>query len=115
MVQQQNGVTLVNCQRHFDSKKSGDHSMSVDELWALYEVVVAELGQKIAAECEVLEMRLRRLGAAPENPKPLNPKVVAEYRSPNNDTEAWTGRGKWLRWLRAEIRSGKKLTDFLSR
>jgi len=96
--------------------KSGDvHSMSVDELWELYEVVVAELGQKIAAEREVLEMRLRRLGAAPENPKRLHPKVVAKYRNPNNHAEAWTGRGRQPRWLQAQIRSGKKLSDFLIR
>jgi len=85
--------------------------MSVDELWALYEVVVAELGQKIVAERDVLDDRLRQLG---ENPKQARPKV-AKYRNPKNPSETWTGRGRQPRWLRDEIRSGKQLTDFLIR
>jgi DNA-binding protein H-NS len=90
-------------------------SMSVDELWALYEILVAELGQKIAAEHEALDVRLRQLGAAPEKLKRPYPKVAAKYRNPKNPGETWTGRGKQPRWLRDEIQSGKQLADFLIR
>ena len=94
------------------------HSMSADELWALYEMVTAELDSKIATELEVLETRLRQLGAV-ERDRELRqakrpyPKVPAKYRNPENDRETWSGRGKQPRWLAAELRSGKRLTDFL--
>jgi DNA-binding protein H-NS len=101
-------------------------SMSVDELWELHELVVAELGQKMAAERTLLETRLRQLGAvarnttstregkAPPGRRPY-PKVTPKYRNPKNHSETWAGRGKQPRWLTAQLRAGKKLTDFLIR
>jgi DNA-binding protein H-NS len=105
--------------------KSADlKSMSVDQLWELHEQVVAELGQKIAAEKARLEERLSKLHAAPAarvsassggeklkaGRRPY-PKVVPKYRNPNNPAETWAGRGKQPRWVRAQLRSGKKLDD----
>jgi DNA-binding protein H-NS len=91
--------------------------LSVDELWALHERVIAELASKIAAERKALDERLRRLGAAPEGRqlKPAKrpyPKVFPKYRNPQNAAETWAGRGKQPRWVRAQLRSGKKLEDF---
>jgi DNA-binding protein H-NS len=93
--------------------------LSVDELWALHERVVAELASKIAAEKEALDERLRRLGAARAAPegrqlKPAKrpyPKVLPKYRNPQNAAQTWAGRGKQPRWVRAQLRSGKKLED----
>jgi DNA-binding protein H-NS len=82
--------------------------MSLDELWNLHEELVAELSCKIGAEKIRLDDRLHRLGAAGDN----YPKVVPKYRNPNNPTETWAGRGRQPRWLRAQLRSGKKLRDF---
>jgi DNA-binding protein H-NS len=95
-------------------------SMSVDDLWELHESVVAELGQKMAAERTMLETRLRQLGVGAGNgggnrEKRAYPKVFPKYRNPKNHTETWAGRGKQPRWLMAQLRSGKKLTDFLIR
>jgi DNA-binding protein H-NS len=91
--------------------------LSVDELWALHERVIAELASKIAAEKKALDERLRRLGAAPEGRqlKPAKrpyPKVFPKYRNPQNAAETWAGRGKQPRWVRAQLRSGRKLEDF---
>lgn len=91
-------------------------SLSVDELWALHERVVAELASKIAAEKRALDERLRRLGAAREGgqlkqAKRPYPKVHPKYRNPQNADETWAGRGKQPRWVRAQLRSGKKLED----
>jgi DNA-binding protein H-NS len=95
-------------------------SMSVDELWTLHESVVAELSRKMAAERTMLEDRLRQLGSTdkssalrPER-RPY-PKVLPKYRNPKNRSETWAGRGKQPRWLRAQLRSGNKLDDFLIR
>jgi DNA-binding protein H-NS len=82
--------------------------MSLDELWNLHEELVAELSRKIAAEKIRLDDRLHRLGAPGDN----YPKVIPKYRNPNNPMETWAGRGRQPRWLRAQLRSGKKLHDF---
>jgi hypothetical protein len=41
------------------------------------------------------------------------PKVLPKYRNPKNPAETWSGRGKQPRWLAAQLRSGKKVDDFL--
>jgi DNA-binding protein H-NS len=40
-------------------------------------------------------------------------KVAPKYRNPANPSETWAGRGQPPRWLAAELKSGKKLEDFL--
>jgi DNA-binding protein H-NS len=93
-------------------------SMSVDELWELHELVVAELSRSIAAERAMLEDQLRKLGSTITSPELKRerrpyPKVLPKYRNPKNRSETWAGRGKQPLWLRAQLSSGKKLTDFL--
>jgi DNA-binding protein H-NS len=93
-------------------------SMSTDQLWLLYELVVAELGCKIATERDVLVLRLRKLGVTDgelRREKRPYPKVFPKYRNPKNYSETWAGRGKQPRWLATQLRTGKKLTDFLIR
>jgi DNA-binding protein H-NS len=93
-------------------------SMPTDRLWELYELVVAKLSRKIAAERDVLEHRLRKLGVSDgelRREKRPYPKVSPKYRNPKNHSETWAGRGKQPRWLTKQLRSGKKLTDFLIR
>jgi DNA-binding protein H-NS len=92
-------------------------SMSADRLWELYELVVAELSHRIVAERIVLEQRLRRLGVSDELRRERRPypKVPPKYRNPKNHSETWAGRGKQPRWLTKQLRTGKKLTDFLIR
>jgi DNA-binding protein H-NS len=99
-------------------KKLSLEPMSADELWELYELVASELSRKIAAERDVLEHRLRKLGVASSELRRERrpyPKVFPKYRNPKNHSETWAGRGKQPRWLANQLRSGKKLTDFLIR
>jgi DNA-binding protein H-NS len=93
------------------------NSMSVDELWSLYEFVHLELARKISAEKARLDQRLRQLGlgAEPHNmsqAKRPYPKVFPKYKNPANPSETWAGRGKKPRWLTAQIKSGKQIDDF---
>ena len=93
-------------------------SMSVNELWELHELVVAELNHKILAERVMLEDRLRQLGSTITSPELKRerrpyPKVLPKYRNPENRSETWAGRGKQPLWLRAQLRSGRKMTDFV--
>ena len=101
-------------------KNSNLKSMSVDELWELHESVVAELSRKMTVERTTLEDRLRQLGGnigdgALKRERRPYPKVLPKYRNPKDRGETWAGRGKQPRWLRAQLRSGKKLDDFLIR
>ncbi|MCK1316911.1 H-NS family nucleoid-associated regulatory protein, partial [Bradyrhizobium sp. 23] len=34
-------------------------------------------------------------------------------RNPKNPAETWSGRGRLPRWLRPQLRAGRKLDDFL--
>jgi DNA-binding protein H-NS len=101
-------------------KHSDLNSMSVDDLWNLHEIVVAELGRKMAAERVRLENRLRQLGSSTDRSvvsraRRAYPKVLPKYRNPKDERETWAGRGKQPRWLTAQLRSGRKLHDFLIR
>ena len=92
------------------------NSMTTDDLWELHELVTARLSDKITAEKALLEDRLRKLGSmvakeAKVERRPY-PKVLPKYRNPKGG-ETWTGRGKQPRWLTAQLKSGKKLNDFL--
>ena len=67
--------------------KSDDlRTMSLDELWNLHELVVAQLTRKITVERATLENRLRRLsstgnGTVKSERRPY-PKVQPKYRNP---------------------------------
>ena len=90
-------------------------SMSADQLWNLHEKLVAELSRKIAAEKSWLDECLHQLGSAGDkltHERRPYPKVLPKFRNPRNPAETWAGRGKRPRWLRAQLRSGKKLDDF---
>jgi DNA-binding protein H-NS len=93
------------------------NSMSVDELWSLYEFVHLELARKISAEKARLDQRLRQLGLSAESHKMSQarrpyPKVFPKYRNPAKPSETWAGRGKKPRWLSAQLKSGKQIDDF---
>jgi DNA-binding protein H-NS len=93
--------------------------MSTEELWALHAEVRVLLTAKITAEKHELERRLLRLkgdGTAQRDPataprRPY-PKVLPRYQNPANPTETWSGRGKQPKWVSAQLRSGKDLSDF---
>lgn len=99
--------------------KAGDlRSMSVDELWTLHEEIGSVLAKRLAEEKAALEERLRQLRpgdvtAAFQRAKRPYPEVLPKFRNPAQPTETWSGRGKQPRWLTAQLRSGKKLNDFL--
>lgn len=91
-----------------------------EELWKLHEQVTqvaTELAQKMTAERATIEKRLRRLkpGTRQIRARRPYPKVMPKYRNPKNRRETWAGRGSRPRWLAAQLRSGKKLNEFLIR
>ena len=90
-------------------------SMSSDQLWNLHQELVAALTRKMATEKTRLDERLHKLVLAGNelmHERRPYPKVLPKYRNPKKPTETWAGRGRQPRWLRTEVRSGKKLDDF---
>jgi DNA-binding protein H-NS len=93
-------------------------SLSSDELWDLHEQVASRLVHVIAAERAKLEERLRKIEAASSaiTLKPVRrpyPPVLPKYQNPRNPAETWSGRGKQPRWVKEQLRTGKKLDRFL--
>ena len=96
--------------------------MSIEQLWNLHEEVATELTRKMKLEKSKLEEHLRKVSSvshlvSADVKRELRPypKVLAKYRNPKNPRETWAGRGKQPRWLAAQLRSGKKLDQFLIR
>lgn len=100
-------------------KKTEIKSLSIDELWVLHEAVGAVLAEKMAAEKKLLEERLRLLTKSNVGPtgktsklrRPYPP-VLPKFRNPDKPAETWAGRGKQPRWLRKQLRTGKRMDDF---
>ena len=76
--------------------------------------------RELAIKRTRLEKRFHKIGSASNaitshHRRRPYPKVLSKYRNPKNPAETWSGRGKQPRWLKAQLRSGKKANDFLIR
>jgi DNA-binding protein H-NS len=88
-------------------------AMSAEELWFLHEEVASVLVRKIAEEKARLEERLRRLKSDAVSARRPHRRICPKYQNPARPDETWAGRGRKPRWLTVQLRSGKKLDDFL--
>lgn len=102
-------------------------SMSIPELWDLYERIRKMLPARLAEDKARIDRILRQL-QAPNALKPRKargtkvrkdgtprrpyPPVVPKYRNPADHSQMWSGRGKQPRWLVAELKAGKKIEQF---
>ena len=93
-------------------------SMSTDQLMDLYQKVQLMLADKLQAEKDKIEERLRRIKsvggvAIAERVRRPYPPVLPKYKNPEKPTEIWSGRGKQPLWLREQLKTGKRLDQFL--
>ncbi|WP_315741980.1 MULTISPECIES: H-NS histone family protein [unclassified Bradyrhizobium] len=102
------------------------NSMTVDEMWQLYEEVGRVLSVRLASEKRELENRLARLnrekgmgGPDLSAAQPATrgrrkyPRVYPKYQNPSQPSETWSGRGKQPRWLVAALKTGRHIEDFV--
>jgi DNA-binding protein H-NS len=91
-------------------------SLSTDELWALHEKITATLATKLAAEKAMLERRLKLLEKVcverPASKRRPYPTVFPKFKNPEKPSETWAGRGKQPRWLKKQLKLGKRIDDF---
>jgi DNA-binding protein H-NS len=90
-------------------------SMSVEELWAIYEEISKLLEVKMLAEKEILERRLIDMHH-PATADRLRvrrpyPPVVPKFANPDEPSQVWSGRGKQPRWVTEKLASGLALED----
>jgi DNA-binding protein H-NS len=93
--------------------------MSADDLWKLHVEIGEALAARLTAEKDMLEERLKQLGAKPHAERRVAtserrqyPPVFPKFRNPDAPSETWAGRGKQPRWLAEQLRSGKKIDEF---
>ena len=95
-------------------------SLSIDQLCTLEDKVRETLAARIADEKTILEKRLSQLTQRFRTVRPQGqpgrrpyPRVLPKYRNPDQPSETWSGRGKQPRWLTTQLRSRKRIEDFL--
>ena len=93
-------------------------SMSTDQLMDLYQKVQLMLADKLQAEKDKIEERLRMIRSVggvvkTERVRRPYPPVLPKYKNPKKPTEIWSGRGKQPLWLREQLKTGKRLDQFL--
>src|ERR1700742_2724599 len=108
------------------NKKPSFESMTVDELWLLYEELSRVLSVRLTSEKRELEKRLAQLqrenkarpfeavdsSSAPRERRKY-PRVLPKYRNPQEPSETWSGRGKTPRWLSAALKTGHTIDEFV--
>jgi DNA-binding protein H-NS len=90
--------------------KANFASMSVEELWEIYEEISKLLEAKMLTEKEMLERRLISLHhpARADRLKARRPypPVVPKFANPDEPRQVWSGRGKRPRWVTEKLASG---------
>jgi len=88
-------------------------SMSVEELWEIYEELSKLLEAKMLAEKEKLERRLNSLHPAEIDLKARRPypPVLPKFANPDKPSQVWSGRGARPRWVTEPLASGLALED----
>jgi len=90
-------------------------SLSVEALLKLRDDIGAVLASKVEAVKEQLRLLgsdYTEVGRIAVRGRKRGGKVAAKYRHPKTG-ETWAGRGAMARWLKVELKAGKKLDDFL--
>ena len=94
--------------------KTNFASMSVKELWGIYEQISKLLEAKMLAEKEVLEQRLISLHPATAGRLKARrpyPPVLPKFANPDEPNQVWAGRGKRPRWVIEKLATGLALED----
>jgi DNA-binding protein H-NS len=102
--------------------------MSVDEMWQLHEEISRVLSIRLTAEKCELEHRLAQLSGKRDflssdlleersltGPRERRryPRVLPKYRDPDEPSATWSGRGKQPCWLRAALKAGRSIEEFV--
>ena len=106
-------------------KKFDLDALTTDEMWQLHNEIGRLLSIRLKSEKRELEKKLARLrsektlpqsglaAVSKSNPRRSHARVLPKYQNPNEPSETWSGRGKQPRWLRAALKAGHAIDDFV--
>jgi DNA-binding protein H-NS len=89
-------------------------SMSVEELWGIYDEISKLLEVKMLADKRMLEQRLISLRPATAGRLKARrpyPPVLPKFANPDEPGQVWAGRGKRPRWVIEKLATGLVLED----
>jgi DNA-binding protein H-NS len=92
-------------------------SMSIDELWEMYEEIGSVLAKRIKSKINRLETLSEALERAPHlqpaqaSTRRSYPKVQPKFQNPERPFETWAGRGRQPHWVTELLQAGKNLDD----
>jgi DNA-binding protein H-NS len=95
-------------------------TMSLDDLIKLRDSITGLISQKAASARKELEEKLtfiEILGGKPAGRRKVRgstlrgKKAAPKYRNPDNRSETWAGRGGTPRWVRDQLKKGRKMED----
>jgi DNA-binding protein H-NS len=82
----------------------------IDELWAIHEQVGNLLAEKMTAERNKIEDRLKQLRGDSIERRHYS-RIPPKYRNPANPYQTWTGRGRTPLWVKRLRMEGKSIED----
>ena len=92
-------------------------SMSIEELWALYQDITGYLERSLLREISKLDRFLCRIHRSDGNTARMRqvrrsyPELLPRYQDPRNPTERWSGLGKQSRLVKTQLNAGKELEE----
>ena len=98
-------------------KSPNFQTMSVDQLWELYEQIGRSLSEKLTSEKRQVELRLGKLQgnsigiSSTEEPRQPYPKVRPKYQNPADPSQTWAGGGPKPRWVTEMLYASTGIND----
>jgi DNA-binding protein H-NS len=91
-------------------KQLNFETFPIDELWAIHEEVGNLLAQKMTAERNKIEDRLKQLRGDSIERRHYS-KIPPKYRNPATPYQTWSGRGRTPLWIKRLRMEGKSIED----
>jgi DNA-binding protein H-NS len=93
-------------------KQLNFETFPIDELWAIHKQVGNLLAEKMTAEKNKVEDRLKQLRGDVLERRHYS-RVPPKYRNPENPYQTWSGRGRTPMWVKRLQKEGKNIEDLL--
>jgi DNA-binding protein H-NS len=82
----------------------------IEELWAIHEQVGNLLAERMTAEINKVEDRLKQLRGDLFERRHYS-RVAPKYRNPENHYQTWSGRGRTPMWIKRLQKQGKNVEE----
>ena len=91
-------------------KQLNFETFPIDELWAIHEQVANLLAEKMTAEKNKVDDRLKQLRGDILERRHYS-RIPPKYRNPANPYQTWSGRGRTPLWIKRLRMEGKSIED----